>query len=362
MAAVETPYAPTQEMRFALVLYGGVSLAIYINGVVQEFLHLVRATAPNAAPPDGETALLSEEQLESTETIYRELGQLARFGAQVEAGETSPDDPILTRFVVDILSGSSAGGINGIFLAKALAHELKIDALSTLWVEQGDIDNLVNDKGSLDGVPGLQLEEPPVSLLSSGRMYWQILNALDGMGGDDGEAAAPDSRLVDELDLWVTMTDIRGLQLPIDLMDGVIFESKHRAVLHFRYATPYASGLAQTRSDLRRRFNPLLAFAGRATASFPFAFEPMTLKDVDWAVAATQFEAGTRTAAAPVSTGPRSSTRSSAAVALGLPSWPSLTCSGPSPSATAATSTTSPSHGQPPTSPGAAPTCRSTGG
>ena len=35
----ETPYTPTQEMRFALVLYGGVSLAIYINGVVQEFLH-----------------------------------------------------------------------------------------------------------------------------------------------------------------------------------------------------------------------------------------------------------------------------------------------------------------------------------
>jgi patatin-related protein len=289
MAAVETPYAPTQEMRFALVLYGGVSLAIYINGVVQEFLHLVRATAPNAPPPDGETALLSEQQLESTETIYRELGQLARFGAQVEAGKTNPGDPILTRFVVDVLSGSSAGGINGIFLAKALAHELKIDALSTLWVEQGDIANLVNDKGSLDGVPELRIEEPPVSLLNSGRMYWQILNALDGMGGDDGEAAAPDSRLVDELDLWVTMTDIRGLQLPIDLMDSVVFESKHKSVLHFRYATPYAAGLRQTRSDLRRRFNPLLAFAGRATASFPFAFEPMILNDVDWALAAEQF-------------------------------------------------------------------------
>ena len=120
-------------------------------------------------------------------------------------------------------------------------------------------------------------------------MYWQILNALDGMGGDDDDAAAADSRLVDELDLWVTMTDIGGLQLPIDLMDSVVFESKHKAVLHFRYATPYAAGLRQTRSDLRRRFNPLLAFAGRATASFPFAFEPMLLKDVDWAVKADQF-------------------------------------------------------------------------
>ena len=34
-----------KELRFALVMYGGVSLAIYINGVAQEFYSLVRATA-----------------------------------------------------------------------------------------------------------------------------------------------------------------------------------------------------------------------------------------------------------------------------------------------------------------------------
>jgi hypothetical protein len=34
---------PPQEIRFAVVLYGGVSMAIYINGVVQELLRLVRA-------------------------------------------------------------------------------------------------------------------------------------------------------------------------------------------------------------------------------------------------------------------------------------------------------------------------------
>lgn len=288
MAAVETPYAPTQEMRFALVLYGGVSLAIYINGVVQEFLHLVRATAPNAPSPDGETALVTE--LESTEKVYRQLGQLATFGKQVEARDTKPNDPILTRFVVDILSGSSAGGINGILLAKALAHELEIDALSRLWVDEGGIEDLVNDKESDADVPHLaELRQGrPLSLLNSRRMYWQILNALEGMGGEDGEATG-DSRLVDQLDLWVTMTDINGLQLPIDLMDSVVFENKHRAVLHFRYATPYAAGVDETRSDFERRFNPLLAFAGRATASFPFAFDPMRLQDIDWAVEANQF-------------------------------------------------------------------------
>ena len=39
-----------QEVRLAVVMYGGVSLAIYMNGVTQELWHLVRATAPH---PDG---------------------------------------------------------------------------------------------------------------------------------------------------------------------------------------------------------------------------------------------------------------------------------------------------------------------
>ena len=40
------PLAPAeQEICFAIVLYGGVSLAIYIHGVVQELLRLVRSTS-----------------------------------------------------------------------------------------------------------------------------------------------------------------------------------------------------------------------------------------------------------------------------------------------------------------------------
>jgi len=31
-----------KEIRFAVVMYGGVSLAIYINGVAQELLRMVR--------------------------------------------------------------------------------------------------------------------------------------------------------------------------------------------------------------------------------------------------------------------------------------------------------------------------------
>ena len=44
--AANSPKADyTQEVRFAIVMYGGVSLAIYINGITQELLRLVRSTA-----------------------------------------------------------------------------------------------------------------------------------------------------------------------------------------------------------------------------------------------------------------------------------------------------------------------------
>ena len=58
-------------------------------------------------------------------------------------------DSIRTRFVVDTISGTSAGGINGIFLAKALANDQSIDDLQKLWIEEGAIERLVNDHESL---------------------------------------------------------------------------------------------------------------------------------------------------------------------------------------------------------------------
>ena len=42
MVGTQPEYDATSEVRFGLVLYGGVSLAIYINGVVRELLNMVR--------------------------------------------------------------------------------------------------------------------------------------------------------------------------------------------------------------------------------------------------------------------------------------------------------------------------------
>lgn len=114
-----------REVRFAVVMYGGVSLAIYINGIAQELLNLVRATAPKARRSNK--ALLSEKELTGASKVYRKLGQYlsiedpkARLEKLTKSEVT--DAPMTTQFVVDVISGTSAGGINGMFLAKALAQ------------------------------------------------------------------------------------------------------------------------------------------------------------------------------------------------------------------------------------------------
>jgi patatin-related protein len=163
---------PVQEVRFAIVLYGGVSLAIYINGVVQELLRLVRSTVV------GSTASLPE--LEFSEKVYRRLGCLLEPGGlPTKPADSGPNAEVKTRFKVDIISGTSAGGINGIFLAKALASEGCLNELENLWFDEGDIEKLLNDQKSCSGLP-IKRQTVPQSLLNSQRMYLKLLRALAG--------------------------------------------------------------------------------------------------------------------------------------------------------------------------------------
>lgn len=218
--AAETPedkpeLSPLREVRLAVVMYGGVSLAIYMNGVAQELFHLVRATAP-AGPDDGtpfQRALPSKE-LRSSEAAYRRLAQsISDSESDSMSGLADPNmvhdtSPILVRYLVDILSGSSAGGINAVFLAKALANDQAMDGLTKLWLDAGDIGTLLNDrKSKLDGLPA---ERPPQSLLSSERMYVNLLEAFHQMEESNGTAAEPPRRspYARELDLFVTTTDL----------------------------------------------------------------------------------------------------------------------------------------------------------
>jgi patatin-related protein len=228
-----------EEVRFALVLYGGASLAIYIHGVTQEFFHLVRSTAVDA---QGKL-IVGDAELSGTERVYRKLASTA-------------DGTLRTRFLVDIASGTSAGGINAIFLGKAFANGQTLDQVSRLWLDQAGVQDLLNR------------DKLPRSLLSSQTMYSKLLNALDGMERDGTERDS----LQAEMDVFITATDIQGLELPIELADKTVFEKRHKNVFHLRFGG--------SENHFARERNPFLAFAARATSAFPFAFEPASLGDI----------------------------------------------------------------------------------
>jgi patatin-related protein len=271
---------PKTEVRFAIVMYGGVSLAIYMNGIAQELLRMVRATATKGT---GNQPLIDYRDLDPVEVVYRKLAycQNGRLDDRAERDLLESNAPLARTFIIDIVSGTSAGGINGIFLAKALANGQKIDELKNLWIKEGDVNLLINDKNSVKKT-GLQLQKEPASLFNSQRMYQKLLTAFKSMEKPEAEATGlipkQDNSYVNEIDLFVTATDILGLTLPIKLSDSTVYERKHRTVFRFSFSR-HAGG--RSWNDFTARYNPMLAFAARCTSSFPFAFEPMRLSDID---------------------------------------------------------------------------------
>ena len=271
------------EVRFGVVMYGGVSLAIYINGVANELYEMACAT-PKVVEKDQVTV--------GTRDVYRKASFLlgseelrTRYAQHLASPETVPnplDDAASlagaerARFVVDVISGTSAGGINGAFLAKALANGQQFSPLKNLWIQEGNIDSLLNDDASYEGIEYAKNDSPTRSLLNSDRMYVKLLDAFQNMNEAVRPIGESESQLVDEIDLYMTTTDIRGAVVPLRLFDEVVYEKRFRQVYHFQYAA--ASG-RESRNDFADANAPFLAFAARCTSSFPFAFEPMTVAD-----------------------------------------------------------------------------------
>lgn len=303
-----------EQIKFAVVMYGGGSLAIYINGVAQELLRMVQATAAKQHPrivehkddkPVAKTIdvyrkiafLLSDKKILKDFTrignviakrkeniakaeneaqseklrnkLERSIKRRAAFNKKLQTKVLSNEQPNV-NFVIDVLTGSSAGGINAVYLSKALVRGVDgMDDLQRLWIEQGDFAKLLNDKKSVAD-NGLDLGVQPASLLNSQRMYLELLKSLEAM---DTRANA-ENRMVEELDLYVTYTDFRGIPLPMFLSDKAVLERRHKHVFNFRFSE---NGI----NDFKNGNNPFLAFAARTTSSFPLAFEPSRLIDID---------------------------------------------------------------------------------
>src|SRR4029079_18240693 len=84
------------------------------------------------------------------------------------------------------------------------------------------------------------------------------------------------------LDLFITLTDFYGYQQLVQIHDPpLIHELEHNHVLQFRYRRR-SDGAVE--SDFELDDAPSLAFAARATSSFPGAFPPARIVEMDEAL------------------------------------------------------------------------------
>ena len=109
-----------------------------------------------------------------------------------------------------------------------------------------------------------------------------MYNAVTAMGGPKHSLASlmPSGQ---RLDLFVTVTDHYGYQQPVQIHDPpIIHEREHRHMLRFRYQR---RPNGEVISDFDFENAPALAFAARATSSFPGAFPPTQISEMDELVA-----------------------------------------------------------------------------
>jgi patatin-related protein len=279
-----------KELRIALVCYGGISLAVYMHGVTKELwkgLQASRAHWSRESEPGGSAA-----------TYLRLLRRL-------EHGSN-----LRLRLLTDIVAGASAGGINSVFLGQAIHSGQSLEPLTDLWLECADVDILLDPDARpwsraakfwaspivsyVLGRPGNAISasvapetrkevrdklsrlirsrwfEPPFSGIGFSRLLHRALTAM---------AATPSQPpLLPEnhpLDLFVTTTDFKGHLETLRLHSPpLVMESEHRLTIGFSAKAPATRG--QPLASI-----PELVFAARSTASFPGAFPPLQIREID---------------------------------------------------------------------------------
>jgi patatin-related protein len=254
------------ELRLALVCYGGVSLAIYMHGVAKELHKLVVASrrfdelGPEAANP-------FDERVDSEHAYFEALRDLAGEGRVLSVN-------------VDVIAGTSAGGINGVCLAKVLARNGSQDALKRLWIDEGDLKKLLKAPALLGwrtraalAVGGLLPRlRKPVSPLRGDRMSRLLYDAIADMEKPVDADRRTLLQPTTPLDLFVTTTDLAGFRTLVPTGAGAASqrETDHSQVVQLRTDGQDDTFGADSVGTL--------AFAARATSSFPGAFPPVSLR------------------------------------------------------------------------------------
>lgn len=237
-----------REVRLGLVLYGGVSLAIYMNGTTNELHRAVRGRG-----------------------VYFLVKHL-----------------IDADIVVDVASGASAGGINGIFLSFALANDREFGTCAELWRRDGDLSTLLRAVEPNAPVPSVLDSQHYRDVLENGfRVMWEQGRTPDAVRPLECPSPTP------EIDLFVTGTDFYGrVSNEADATGRVIGVKQHRTLFLLKHrdrenakcqldprADAYgARSAAALASDaLPEDSGGFLALAKLAqiTSCFPGAFAPV---------------------------------------------------------------------------------------
>ena len=229
-----------QELRLALALRGGASMAVWIGGATAEINHLRGALTPDE----------TSQQSATGEHPWATLAKLAGYDS----------------VSVDVLAGASAGGVNAALLSASIVYGMPFERMRELWIRLADLEAMARP------VPKFW-QRRPESLLE-GDDYFAARLAQSITDLVPPEDSAKD--LGDRADLLLTATLLDPvLERRFDGRSESIVEPRRRAWFRFRHQgrpgdplSDFAAGNGF--ADFVRR----LAHAGRTTSSYPAAFEP----------------------------------------------------------------------------------------
>ncbi|MDP7726521.1 patatin-like protein [Mycobacterium sp. TY814] len=232
----------TQELRLATTMTGGVSLAIWMAGVTREINLLAQASQwRREGGPFPADNRLSKESTASLR-LYASLIDLL--------------DVIVD---VDVLSGTSAGGINAALLASSRVSGSDLGGLRELWLDLGALTDLLRDPRD---------KYTPSLLYGDERMFAALAKQIPKLApGPFPPAEFPGGARTPSTTLYVTTTLLTGEASRFTDSFGTLVQDVDRRGL-FTF----------TETDLVRPDTVgALALAARSSASFPIAFEPSFL-------------------------------------------------------------------------------------
>lgn len=240
-----------KEHRLAVVLNGGVSLAVWMGGFARELDNVRRASEGRSGPVDG-----ADVQAQAEHRLF-ELWQ---------------EHTVSTRIGVDVIAGTSAGGLNGVLLAMAIAGDTPLTMLRSLWMRAAQLD--------ASGLLGPQ-DGQAASVLNGDYFLDQVRGALHSLATSSRTEGA-------DVVLTVTSTALRGTPRTVRDARGAVFtQPDHRRRFEFRrtgqrvqYDATAAVGKEFSTSTQDDFVNVnAVALTARASASFPVAFAPVPESD-----------------------------------------------------------------------------------